>query len=75
MELILSHREFKHIVDKNLCSRMLEDPEDLSKWLSKDNFALMTIGLSLSNEMLNNVQHTFSALEMGTEISNVRRSH
>ncbi len=35
----------------------------------------MTIGLALSNEMLKNVSHTVTALEMWEEIYNVHQRH
>lgn len=35
----------------------------------------MTIGLSLSDEMLKNVEHTTTALEMWTEVCNVHQRH
>eukprot|EP00171_Calliarthron_tuberculosum_P021288 IDg21288t1 len=75
MQYVLSHREVSNMVDKILCPRKPEDPDELSKWLRKDNFARMTIGLTLSDEMLKNVQHTTTALEMWTEICNVHQRH
>lgn len=75
IELVLGHREVDEMIDINLCPRRLEDAEELTKWLRKDKLAHMTIGLTLSDEMLKNVQHTSTALEMWTEICNVHQRH
>ncbi len=67
IELVLGHREVDDMVDPILCPRRPEDPEELQKWIRKDKTARMTIGLTLSNEMLKNVCHTVTALEMWQE--------
>ncbi len=75
MELVLGHREVDDMIDPILCPRRPEDPEDLHKWIRKDKTARMTIGLTLSDEMLKNVCHTETALEMWQEICNVHQRH
>ncbi len=65
MELVLGHREVDDMVDPTLCPRRPEDPEELQKWVRKDKTARMTIGLTLSDEMLGNVSHTTTALICG----------
>ncbi len=55
---------------QTLCSRRPEDPEELQKWVRKDKTARMTIGLTASDEMLENVSHTTTALDMWLEICN-----
>ncbi len=49
-----------------------EDPEELQKRVRKDKTA---IGLTLSDEMLKNVSHTSTALQMSEEICNVHQRH
>ncbi len=63
MELVLGHREVDDIVDPTLCRRGPEGSEELQKWVRKDKTARMTIGLTLSDEMLENVSHTTTALD------------
>ena len=75
MELILGHREVDDMIDPILCRPPPEDPEALSKWTRKDKTARMAIGISLSDEMLKNVRHTTTALEMWQEICNVHQRH
>ncbi len=75
IELVLAHREVDDMVDPILCPRRPEDPEELQKWIRKDKTARMTIGLTLSDEMLKNVCHTVTALEMWQEICNVHQRH
>ncbi len=48
-----------------------EDPDELQKWVRKDKTARMTIGLTLSDEMLENVSHTVTAL-LEIDISEMR---
>ncbi len=71
MELLLGHREVDDMVDQTLCRRRPEDTEELQKWVRKDKTARMTIGLTLSDEMLENVSHTTTALDVWLEICNV----
>ena len=75
MELILGHREVDEMIDSELCPPRPTDPEELSKWLRKDKTARMAIGITLSDEMLKNVTHTTTALEMWQEICNVHQRH
>lgn len=73
--LILGHREVDEFIDKDKRPIIPESIEERSKWSRKDKLARMTIGLSLSDEMLKNVEHTSTALEMWTEICNVHQRH
>lgn len=75
MELILGHREVDEMIDPNLRPRRPTDQEELLKWLRKDKSARMAIGITLSDEMLKNVAHTTTALEMWQEICNVHQRH
>ena len=75
MELILGHREVDDMIDPNLRPRRPTDQEELLKWLRKDKSARMAIGITLSDEMLKNVAHTTTALEMWQEICNVHQRH
>eukprot|EP00171_Calliarthron_tuberculosum_P021161 IDg21161t1 len=76
IELVLGHREVDDMIDARLCpEKPPECSEKLQKWLRKDKTARMTIGLTLSDEMLKNVTHTTTALEMWTEICNVHQRH
>ena len=76
IELVLGHREVDDMIDARLCpARPDADEEKIAKWVRKDKTARMTIGLTLSDEMLKNVCHTTSALEMWTEICNVHQRH
>ncbi len=75
MEHVLRHREVDDMVDPTLCPRRPEDSEELQKWVRKDKTARMTIGLTLSDEMLENVSHTTTALDMWLEICNVYQRH
>ncbi len=59
------------MIDLILCPRRPEDAEELQKWTRKDKTTRMTIGLTLSDERLENVSHTVTALEMWQEICNV----
>ncbi len=56
IELVLGHREVDYMIDPILCPRRPEDPEELLKWVRKDKTARMTIGLTLSDEMLEKCQ-------------------
>lgn len=49
--------------------------EELGKRLEKDKTARMTIGLTLSDDMVKNVSMTTTALEMWQEIHNVHQRH
>ncbi len=75
IELVLGHREFDDMIDSILCPPRPTDPEELQKWVPKDKTARMTIGLTLSDEMLKIVSHTVTALDMWTEICNVHQRH
>eukprot|EP00171_Calliarthron_tuberculosum_P021559 IDg21559t1 len=75
VELVLDHREVDDMIDTVLCPHRPEDPEQLAKWLRKGKLARMTIGLSLSDEMLKNVRYKETALQMWTEICNVYQRH
>ena len=75
MELILGHREVDEMIDPDLRPPRPAEQEALSKWLRKDKTARMTIGITLSDEMLKNVSHTTTALEMWQEICNVHQRH
>ncbi len=61
---MLGHREVDDMIDTILCPRRPEDPEELQKYVRKDNTARMTIGLTLSDAMLGKISHTVTALEM-----------
>lgn len=55
-ELVLCHLEFDDMIDVHLCLQKPEDGSDeISKWLRKGKTASMTIGLTLSVEMVKNV--------------------
>eukprot|EP00171_Calliarthron_tuberculosum_P000991 IDg991t1 len=76
IELVLGHREVEQMIDRRLCpDKPPEDTEEVLKWLRKDKTARMTIGLTLSDEMLKNVSGTKTALEMWEEICNVHQRH
>ena len=76
IELVLGHREVDEMIDHQLCpNKPDEGTEELQKWLRKDKTARMTIGLTLCDEMLKNVAHTATALEMWDEICNVHQRH
>lgn len=65
IELVLGHREVDEMIAKRLCPDIPdEDDEAIGEWLRKDKTARMTIGLTLSDEMLKNVSNTSTALEM-----------
>eukprot|EP00171_Calliarthron_tuberculosum_P021971 IDg21971t1 len=65
IELVLGNREVDEMINARLC---LEKPpegyEKLHKWLRKDKTARMTIGLAISDEMLKNVTHTSTDINM-----------
>ncbi len=63
------------MIDPILFPTSPTDHEDLQKWVRKDKTAKMTIGIALSDEMLKNVSHTVTALEMWEEICNVHQRH
>eukprot|EP00171_Calliarthron_tuberculosum_P023586 IDg23586t1 len=64
------------MINRCLCPDKPSDgSEEVQKWLRKDKTARMTIGLTLSDEMLKNVSHTSTALEMWEEICNVYQRH
>ncbi len=63
------------MIDEILCPRRPENSEELQKWVHKDKTPRITIGLTLSDEMLENVSHTVTALEMWQEICNVLQRH
>lgn len=76
IELVLGHRGVDEMIDKHLCpAKPAAESEELLKWLKKDKTARMTIGLTLSDEMLKNVSLTTTALEMWQEICNVHQRH
>ncbi len=75
MELVLRHREVDDMVDPTLCPRRPEDPEELQKWVRKDKTARMTIGLTLSDEMLENVSHTTTLLICGWRYATYTNAH
>eukprot|EP00171_Calliarthron_tuberculosum_P009114 IDg9114t1 len=53
IELILGHSEVYEMIDNRLCPNKPPDgTEEVQKWLRKDNIARMTIGLTLSDEIL-----------------------
>ncbi len=64
MEFVFGHREVDDMVDATLCPRRPEDREELQKWVRKDKTARMTIELTLYDEMLENVSHTATALDI-----------
>ncbi len=64
MELVLGHREVDDMIDSILCLARPDDPDKLQKWVRKDKKARITIGLALSDEMLKNVSHIVTALQM-----------
>eukprot|EP00171_Calliarthron_tuberculosum_P002750 IDg2750t1 len=77
IELVLGHREVDEMIDAVLCPPRAapEAVDETQKWVRKDKTARMTIGLTLSNEMLKNVNHTTTALQMWQEICNVYQRH
>eukprot|EP00171_Calliarthron_tuberculosum_P023077 IDg23077t1 len=76
IELVLGHRDVDEMIDRRLCPDKPPDgTEEALKWLRKDKTARMTIGLTLSDEMLKNVSNTSTALEMWEEICNVHQRH
>eukprot|EP00171_Calliarthron_tuberculosum_P000726 IDg726t1 len=76
IELVLGHREVDEMINRCLCPDEPSDgSEEVQKWLRKDKTVRMTIGLTLSDEMLKNVSHTSTALEMWEEICNVYQRH
>lgn len=76
IELVLGHRGVDEMIDARLCpEKPPEEGDELVKWLKKDKTARMTVGLTLSDEMLKNVSLTTTALEMWTEICNVHQRH
>ncbi len=75
IEPFLGHREVDDMIDTILCPPRPTDLEELEKWVRKDKTARMTIGLTLSDEMLKNVSHTETALEMWEEMCNVHQRH
>jgi len=75
IELVLGHRDVDDMVDPTLCPPRPDASDELSKWIRRDKTARMTIGISLSDEMLKNVRHTTTALEMWNEICNVHQRH
>ncbi len=75
IKLFLGHREVDDMIDTILCPPRLTDPEELQNWVHKDKTTRMTIGHTLSDEMLKNVSHRETALEMWEEICNVHQRH
>lgn len=73
--LVLGHRDVDEIIDSLLFSNKPLEIEAVQKWVRKDKTDRMTIGLTLSDEMLKNVSHNTTALEMWTEICNVHQRH
>ncbi len=63
------------MIDPILCPARPEYSDELQKWIRKDKTARMIVGLTLSDEMLENVSHTSTALEMWEEICNVHQRH
>ncbi len=63
------------MIDSVLRPPRLEDQDELKKWLRKDKTVRMTIRLTLSDEMLKNLNHAVTALEMWKEICNVHQRH
>lgn len=75
VELVLMQKEVDNMIDATARPARPKDPTLLTKWLRKDKLARATIGLCLSDEMLKNVRHTTTALEMWTEICDVHQKH
>ncbi len=75
IEIVLGHREVDDMIDPILCPARPEDSDELQKWIRKDKTARMIVGLTLSDEMLEDVSHTSTALEMWEEICNVHQRH
>ncbi len=71
IELVFGQREVDDMIDPILCPNRLENIEELRKRLRNDKTARITIGLTLSDEMLKNVSHRVIAQEMCEEICNV----
>eukprot|EP00171_Calliarthron_tuberculosum_P023136 IDg23136t1 len=66
IELVLGHREVDEMIDHRLCPEKPPDgTEEVQKWLREDKTARITIGLTLSDEMLKNVSGTTTALKCG----------
>lgn len=75
IEQILSFREVKDTIDHECFPQRPIVPEELFKWLRKDKMARITIGIKFSAEILNNVKHTTTSIDMWTEICNVHERH
>eukprot|EP00171_Calliarthron_tuberculosum_P016921 IDg16921t1 len=76
IEYLLGHRQVDDMIDSRLRpDKPADGTEEVQKWLRKDKTAKYTIGLTLSDEMLKNVSHTTTALEMWEEICNVHQRH
>ena len=75
IELVLGHREVDDMIDPVLRPSRPGQADELVKWMRKDKTARLTIGLTLCDEMLKNVSHTSTALEMWQEICNVHQRH
>eukprot|EP00171_Calliarthron_tuberculosum_P023570 IDg23570t1 len=76
IKYVLAHRQVDKMIDPRLRpDKPPDDNEEVLEWLRKDKTAQMTITLTLSDEMLKNVSHTTTALEMWRKISNVYERH
>lgn len=75
IELVLGYKEVDEMIDPHLCPTRPEEQNEHKKWLRKDKLARLYIGLSVSGEMLKNLQHTTTALEMWNEICNLYQRH
>eukprot|EP00171_Calliarthron_tuberculosum_P022545 IDg22545t1 len=76
MEYVLAYRQVHEMIDRRLRPYKPPDStEEFLKWLREDKTARMTIGLTLSDEMLTNVSLATTALELWEDICNVHQRH
>ncbi len=58
------HRDVDDMTHPILCPARPEDSDELQKQIQKDKTARKIVGLTLFDEMLENVSHRSTALEM-----------
>lgn len=73
IELILAHREVDDVVDELNPFSPTKDPVEYKKWEQRDKQARVLIGLSLSDDMLENIRGCTSSKSMLDKINNVFR--
>lgn len=74
IQLVLAHQEVEKLIEDSP-TPPADDSDELQAWLRKDKTARMIIGLSLSDDMLENVRHTSTEKHMCDEILQVFESH